>query len=418
MSKMAKTSKEALESVTVEISTDGDASTQSVPCSQSQDSIIGTSPVHCGNSSQPHASGMTSGGSTRALSVSKGSPEDAAAPEDPAAAEDGCLGRNESPNLSMSRSAKPQGSVVSFDLESGAPQGSVVSFDVNTPEGTAPANGAAHGAQRSVGRVSRVAVEDLDPRPGRGQSMVFVVPLDERSLASSSSTDEESASKPPVGMLMQLGHSFVGFFRKWWHDLDVSRRRSHFAIGLIFLLSGAASGAMAAGFQVASDQAQSLQRSWFATTPYLAWLIIPLGLTGTQALVRLAFDGTAGSGIPLEMASFILIDGDPNIIRIFSLRILVGKFGLTLLGQLCGASSGREGCACTPPRVICPARSALQPLRSAAPPLCSSSAPQPSHVCTPTLARCVWLAQPDGAGVLGADPLLPQVCGPAATARA
>ena len=108
VSKMAKTSKEALESVTVEISTDGDASTQSIPCSQSQDSIIGTSPVHCGNSSQPHASGMTSGGSTRALSVSKGSPEDAAAPEDPAAAEDGCLGRNESPNLSMSRSAKPQ----------------------------------------------------------------------------------------------------------------------------------------------------------------------------------------------------------------------------------------------------------------------------------------------------------------------
>lgn len=53
--------------------------------------------------------------------------------------------------------------------------------------------------------------------------------------------------------------------------------------------------------------------------------------------------GIAGSGIPLEMASFMLLDGDPNILRVFSIRIAVGKFGLTLAGQMFGASTGREG---------------------------------------------------------------------------
>jgi len=88
---------------------------------------------------------------------------------------------------------------------------------------------------------------------------------------------------------------------------------------------------------------EEARREWFDAAPWAAWLVIPFGLTFTVLLTRTCFDGTAGSGIPLEMTAFILADGDPNLARIFSARIMVGKVALTLLGQLCGASSGREG---------------------------------------------------------------------------
>ena len=133
------------------------------------------------------------------------------------------------------------------------------------------------------------------------------------------------------------------FFKNWWQDLHHNRTRNHFAVGLTFSIGGMLVGAVAAGFALSSEEALSFQRQWFNSTPWAAWLIIPLGLTGVTALTRVFFDGTAGSGIPLEMTSFMLLDNDPNIARVFSMRIMAGKFGLTLLGQACGASSGREG---------------------------------------------------------------------------
>ena len=136
---------------------------------------------------------------------------------------------------------------------------------------------------------------------------------------------------------------FAEFFRHWSHDLKFRYSQSHAMIGLVFFVGGALVGLAAAGFQISSERTLAFQREWFEATPWAAWIILPLGLTGVTALTRVFFDGTAGSGIPLEMTSFMLLDDDPNLARIFSVRIMIGKFGLTLLGQLCGASSGREG---------------------------------------------------------------------------
>lgn len=102
-------------------------------------------------------------------------------------------------------------------------------------------------------------------------------------------------------------------------------------------------GLVAYYFGAASVLVEGTRDAWIDAQQWVYWVLLPFGLPCVLLLTRVFFDGTAGSGIPLEMASFLLLDDDPNLRRIFSPRILVGKIGLTMLGQLCGASSGREG---------------------------------------------------------------------------
>ena len=71
-------------------------------------------------------------------------------------------------------------------------------------------------------------------------------------------------------------------------------------------------------------------------------MICPAGLAVSFLLTRYVFPGAQGSGIPQVIAAQHMTDR-AMIARVLSLRIAVGKIGLTLLGLCCGASIGREG---------------------------------------------------------------------------
>lgn len=75
------------------------------------------------------------------------------------------------------------------------------------------------------------------------------------------------------------------------------------------------------------------------------WIIFPIapaGLALCAFLTRRVFPGSQGSGIPQAMASLHMNEpGDIN--RVLSLRIVVGKMLLMVLGYLSGATIGREG---------------------------------------------------------------------------
>jgi H+/Cl- antiporter ClcA len=95
-------------------------------------------------------------------------------------------------------------------------------------------------------------------------------------------------------------------------------------------------------FAWASNLADLLFHRAIGISPYLAFAITPAGLALSVYLTRRVFPGAQGSGIPQVIAATEM--QDPVRIRaVLSLRVAVGKIGLTLLGLACGASIGREG---------------------------------------------------------------------------
>ncbi|CDX20449.1 Cl-channel voltage-gated family protein (fragment) [Mesorhizobium sp. ORS 3324] len=67
----------------------------------------------------------------------------------------------------------------------------------------------------------------------------------------------------------------------------------------------------------------------------------PLGFVLCAWLAHGFFPGSQGSGIPQAIAARHLCD-DENHSYIQSLRLVVGKIALTVIGLFCGASIGRE----------------------------------------------------------------------------
>ena len=75
---------------------------------------------------------------------------------------------------------------------------------------------------------------------------------------------------------------------------------------------------------------------------YLPLLITPIGFVVIVYIMRNMFDGSEGSGIPQVMAA-LAVKSIHRRKRLVSLRIVLGKFVLTIFGFMCGASIGREG---------------------------------------------------------------------------
>ena len=75
---------------------------------------------------------------------------------------------------------------------------------------------------------------------------------------------------------------------------------------------------------------------------YLPLLITPIGFMLIVYIMRNMFDGSEGSGIPQVMAA-LAVKSIERRQRLVSLRIVLGKFVLTIMGFMCGASIGREG---------------------------------------------------------------------------
>jgi H+/Cl- antiporter ClcA len=99
---------------------------------------------------------------------------------------------------------------------------------------------------------------------------------------------------------------------------------------------------VAIGFAMLADRASALFEYVQAPRPWIAFIICPLGLVACFLMTRYVFPGAQGSGIPQVIAAQHMSDR-AAVARVLSLRISIGKIGLTLLGLACGASIGREG---------------------------------------------------------------------------
>jgi H+/Cl- antiporter ClcA len=99
---------------------------------------------------------------------------------------------------------------------------------------------------------------------------------------------------------------------------------------------------VAIAFALLADRASDLFVRIQAPHPWIAFVICPAGLVVAFLLTRHVFPGAQGSGIPQVIAAQHMTDR-AAIARVLSLRVALGKVGLTLLGLACGASIGREG---------------------------------------------------------------------------
>lgn len=111
---------------------------------------------------------------------------------------------------------------------------------------------------------------------------------------------------------------------------------------LVFLLGGVIVGASAVALALLADQAQAGFRTLIHHWRYASLVVTPLGLGLIAWLTRRVFPNSQGSGIPQAIAARQLTDGEARG-KLVSIRLAIGKIGLTLFGLLCGASIGREG---------------------------------------------------------------------------
>ncbi|MBZ9764597.1 chloride channel protein [Mesorhizobium sp. CA8] len=115
---------------------------------------------------------------------------------------------------------------------------------------------------------------------------------------------------------------------------------------LVFWAGAISIGLISVLFALLADRAQAL---FLAVTGndggwrfYLPLVATPLGFVFCAWLAHSFFPGSQGSGIPQAIAARHLRDEDDRS-RILSLRLVVGKIALTIVGLACGASIGREG---------------------------------------------------------------------------
>jgi H+/Cl- antiporter ClcA len=113
----------------------------------------------------------------------------------------------------------------------------------------------------------------------------------------------------------------------------------------VFWFGALATGLISVGFAELADLAQHLFHdvtSGEGWRPLLPLLITPLGMVFCAWAAFRYFPGSQGSGIPQAMAARHFRD-DKDRQLLLSLRLVIGKIGLTVLGLCFGASIGREG---------------------------------------------------------------------------
>ena len=111
---------------------------------------------------------------------------------------------------------------------------------------------------------------------------------------------------------------------------------------MVFWGGAVAVGFAAVLFSIGSDYANQLFQGMLEHSPYLPFLVTPLGLALIVFITGRFFPGSQGSGIPQSIAAIALSSHDERK-KVLSLRIAFGKIILTLSALLVGASVGREG---------------------------------------------------------------------------
>jgi len=114
---------------------------------------------------------------------------------------------------------------------------------------------------------------------------------------------------------------------------------SAWRVRFAFLIGALLVGAVSSAFGILSHYANRVFFIIAEVDARLPLLITPLGLVLCAWLARRFFPGSEGSGINQVIAAMEL----RTKTRVISLRLAAGKLLLTLLGQSCGASIGREG---------------------------------------------------------------------------
>jgi len=101
-------------------------------------------------------------------------------------------------------------------------------------------------------------------------------------------------------------------------------------------------GLVASGFAIVTEYVNEGFNHLLDISPYLPFLLCPLGLVLVATLTVRYFPGSQGSGIPQSIAALDMVEHRSRS-AVLSFRIAFGKILLTLLGLLSGASIGREG---------------------------------------------------------------------------
>src|SRR5579872_1330691 len=95
-----------------------------------------------------------------------------------------------------------------------------------------------------------------------------------------------------------------------------------------------------------SARASTAFLGWITGRPWLAFVITPILTVLALFLTRRWFTGSEGSGIPQVIAALHARRTDEEDIlmrRLFGLRVVAGKIGISLIGLLGGLTIGREG---------------------------------------------------------------------------
>lgn len=128
------------------------------------------------------------------------------------------------------------------------------------------------------------------------------------------------------------------------HLLSTRTRRLFLQLGLPWA-AALAVGLISVLYADWSTDAYEAFVSWVAPHWWLALVVTPsLTLIGVY-LTRRWFYGSEGSGIPQVIAAMHAPRGDDDLLmqRLFGLRVIFGKVGVSLLGLLGGLTLGREG---------------------------------------------------------------------------
>lgn len=121
--------------------------------------------------------------------------------------------------------------------------------------------------------------------------------------------------------------------------------RSLWKIRLVFWAGALATGLVSVVFAVAADKAQHFFYRVIEGPEWRSWLplaITPLGMMLCAWAAHVWFPGSQGSGIPQAMAGRHFREPADRR-RLLSLRLVIGKIVLTVIGLGFGASIGREG---------------------------------------------------------------------------
>jgi len=128
------------------------------------------------------------------------------------------------------------------------------------------------------------------------------------------------------------------------HVLSTRGRRLFLQVGLPWT-AALLVGLISVVYADWSNAAYHLFIGWITPHSWLAFILTPSMTVIGVFLTRRWFYGSEGSGIPQVIAAIHAPRGEENALmqRLFGLRVIIGKVGLSLLGLLGGVALGREG---------------------------------------------------------------------------